>query len=92
MLATCLIFIVDEAGWISPIVIQDKKYPDDIRVRVNYHSLNNSCFHDSFSTPFSDEVLDNVAGQEACSFTNGFFGYNEVKITKEDKKKTTFTT
>jgi hypothetical protein len=31
-------------------------------------------------------------GREAYSFTDGFFGYHQVRIAEEDKKKTTFTT
>jgi len=40
--------------------------------------------------PFIDEVLDNVGGEEAYSFTNGFSGYHQIKITPEDRRKTTF--
>ena len=36
-----------------------------------------------FLTPFTDEVLENVGGQEAYSFTDGFSGYHEIKITPE---------
>jgi len=74
MLDAGIIFPVDEADWISPIVIQNKKDLTEIRVCVNYRSLNNACVHIPFPTPFSDEVLDNVAGNEAYSFTDGFSG------------------
>jgi len=40
---------------------------------------------------FGDEVLDQVAGKEAYLFTDEFSGYHQVRITVEDKKKTTFT-
>lgn len=90
MSAAGLIFPVDDTEWISPIIIQDKKDSDNIRVCVDYHSLKNACFHDPFPTPFSDQVLDNIASQEAYSFTNGFFRYHQVRIPEEDKKKTTF--
>lgn len=30
-------------------------------------------------TPFTDDILDNVGGQEAYSFTHGFTGYHEIK-------------
>jgi hypothetical protein len=48
--------------------------------------------HDTFPTPFSDEVLDQVARKEPYSFTYGFSGYHQVKIAEEEKKKTTFIT
>jgi hypothetical protein len=59
---------------------------------VDYRSLNFSCVHDPFPTPFTDEVLEQVAGKEVYSFTDGFSGYHQVRIVKEDKNKTTFIT
>lgn len=34
--------------------------------------------------------MENVGGQEAYSFTNGFSGYHQIKIASEDWSKTTF--
>jgi len=34
--------------------------------------LNDACVTDPFPTLFTDEVLDNVGGQEAYSFSHGF--------------------
>jgi hypothetical protein len=45
-----------------------------------------------FLTPFMDKILDNVGGQEAYSFTYGFSGYHQIRITLEDREKTTFST
>jgi len=56
---------------------------------VDYRRLNASCVHDNFPTPFRNEVLDKVARNEEYSFTDGFFGYHQVRITEEDRKKTT---
>ena len=39
--------------------------------------------HDPFPTPFTDEVLDNVGGQEVYSFTYGFSGYHQIRIHEE---------
>jgi len=47
---------------------------------VDYIILNSACVHDPFPTPFSDEVLDQVVGKEAYSFTDGFPGYHQVRI------------
>jgi hypothetical protein len=54
--------------------------------------LNDACLHDPFPTPFTDEVLENVGGHEAYSFTDGFSGYHQIKIAQEDRYKTTFAT
>jgi hypothetical protein len=92
MLTAGLIFPIEEEEWVSPIVIQRKKGTEDIWVCVDYRSLNATCVHDPFLTPFSDEVLDQVVGKEAYSFTDGFSGYHQVIISEDDKKKTTFIT
>jgi hypothetical protein len=36
--------------------------------------------HDPLPTPFTDEVLENVGGQETYSFTNGFSRYHWIRI------------
>jgi len=92
MLEVDLICLVEESEWVSPIVIQSKKDTEDIRVYVDYRSLNSSCVNDPFPTPVTDEVLEQVMGKEAYSFTNRFSRYHQVRIAEEDKRKTTFTT
>jgi hypothetical protein len=52
--------------------------------------MNDACLHDPFPTPFTNEVLYNVGGQEIYSFTHGFSGYHQIWISKEDHHKTTF--
>ena len=44
----------------------------------------------TLSTPFTNEVLENVGGQEAYSFTGRFSGYHKIKIAPKDRYKTTF--
>jgi len=58
MLATSLIFSIDKSNWIIPIVIQNKKDVENIRVCVDFISLNFMCGHDLFPTPFNEKVLD----------------------------------
>jgi hypothetical protein len=73
------------------MVVQDKN-KGEIKICVDLRKLNDACFHDPFSTPFTDEVSDNVGGQEAYSFTVGFSGYHQIQIAKEDCHRTTFAT
>jgi hypothetical protein len=80
---------VKESEWISPMVVKDKK-TGELRICVYLKKLNDACLHDPFPTPFSDEVLDNVGGQEVYSFTDGFSGYHQIRIAKEDRHKNTF--
>lgn len=81
---------VEESDWVSPMVVQEKKQKDEIWICVDLKKLNHTCMHDPFPNLFTDEVLGNVGGQEVYSFTNGFLGYHQIKITLEDRSKTTF--
>jgi len=83
---------VEESDWESPMVVQEKKKQEEIRIYVDLRKLNDACIHDPFPTPFTDEVLQNVGGREAYSFIDGFSRYHHIKITSKDRNKTTFTT
>jgi len=57
------------------MVFQEKN-KGGIRICVYLRNLNDACLHDTFPTPFTNEVLENVGGQEAYSFTDGFSRYH----------------
>jgi hypothetical protein len=57
------------------MVVQEKNQ-GGFRVCVDLRKLNCACLHDPFPTPFTYELLKNVGGQEAYSFTDGFSGYH----------------
>ena len=92
MLTVGIIEPMEESKWVSPMVVQDKKTKGEIRICVDLRKLNDASIHDPFPTPFTDEVLDNVGGQEVYSFTDGFLGYHQIRIHEEDRHKTTFAT
>ena len=96
LLEAGFIYPVNNSEWVSPIVIVPKKVGADgkvkIRVCQDFRKLNAATKKDHFPLPFIDMVLDHVAGQECFSFLDGFSGYNQVSIRKEDQLKTTFTT
>jgi hypothetical protein len=91
MLEAGIIEPVKESEWIIPMVVKDKK-TREISIYIDLRNMNDACFHDPFPTPFTNEVLYNVGGQEVYSFTDGFSGYHEIQIAKEDHHKTTFAT
>jgi len=74
------------------MVVQEKKQKGEIRIFVDLWKLNDACVHDPFPMLFIDKVLDNVSGQEAYSFTDGFSKYHQIKITQVDRSKMTFPT
>lgn len=82
---------VEKATWIFPIVIVPKKNMK-IRVCMDYRRLNASTISDPFPLPFTDSLLDEVAGKEMYTFLDGFSGYNQVKMAPKDMDKTAFIT
>jgi hypothetical protein len=67
MLEDVIIEPIKESKWISPMVVQDKK-TGGIRICVDMRKL--------FYILFTDEVLENVGGQEDYSFTDRFSRYH----------------
>ena len=91
MLIAGIIYPVDQSEWASPMVVQPKKHdPKKLRVYVDYRWLNKATKTNPSPTPYADEILNEVASHECYSFTDGFSGYNQVPIAKEDQHKTTF--
>ena len=90
MVVVGIIEPVEESYWVSPMVVQNKKSKGEIRIYVDLRKLNNACVHDPFPTTFSDEILDNVGGHDAYSFTDRFFGYHQIRIALENRSKITF--
>jgi hypothetical protein len=80
---------VEESEWIRLVVVQEKKQ-GGIRICVDLRKLNDACLHDPFPTPFTDEVLENVGGQEVYSFTDGFSRYHQIKLAPRYRYNTTF--
>ena len=91
MVAAGIIYPIDQSEWASPMVVQPKKHdPTKLRICVDFRELNKVTLTNPFPTPYVDEILNEVVGHEFYSFTNGFSGYNQVPIAKEDQKNTTF--
>ena len=73
------------------MVVQDQK-KGEVWIWINLRKLNDVCMHDPFLKPFTNEVLEGVGSQEMYSFMDGFLGYHQIRIAKEDHHKTTFVT
>ena len=85
------IYKIEHTEWVSPIVIVPKKN-GKLRVCVNLKKVNAATVKDHYPLPITDHVLERVAGKAAYSFLDGFSGYNQVSIKKEDQHKTSFAT
>jgi hypothetical protein len=77
---------------LNPIYKEKEKSEIDKMLEVGVIELNDAFLHDNFPTQFTEEVLENVGGQESYSFTDRFSGYHQIKIALEYRHKTTFST
>ena len=91
MLSIGFIKPIHEVTWLSPIVIVPKKN-GKIKVCMDYRKSDAKTIFDPFPLPFTDTLLDAVAGNQIYSFLDGFSGYNQIKMAPEDEHKTTFIT
>ena len=91
MLEARIIKTFEERGWISLMVVQDKKI-GEVQICVDPRKLNDACAHDPFLTPFTDEVLEGVRNKKNYSFIDVFSGYHRINIAKEDHHKATLIT
>jgi hypothetical protein len=67
LLTTCFIKVVEEATWLSPIVVVPKKN-GKLRICVDFKKLNATIKKDPYSLPFTDEVINIVIGHEVYTF------------------------
>ena len=61
-----------------------------IRVYTDFRDLNLAFPKDNYPPPLIDQIIDECSSNEIFSFMDGFFGYNQIQIKKEEKIKTTF--
>ncbi|KAL0329083.1 UNVERIFIED_CONTAM: Transposon Tf2-12 polyprotein [Sesamum radiatum] len=75
--------------WISSIVPIRKKN-GKIRVCVDFRDLNNTCSKDDFPLPIAELMIDATTGDEALSFMDGSFGYNQIRMAPANEELTVF--
>ncbi|CAN6583131.1 unnamed protein product [Malus baccata var. baccata] len=61
------------------------------RMCVDYRKPNAGTRKDHFPLPFTDQMLERLAGRAFYCFLDGYSGYNQIPIAPEDQEKTTFT-
>ncbi len=91
LLAVRFLQPVEEATWLSPIVVMPKKN-GKLKICVNFKKLDKATKQDPCPLPFFDEVHSIVVRYEAYPFLDGYSGYHQIFITLKDRYKTTFIT
>ena len=69
-----------------------RKKSGDIRICIDFKNLNRASLKDNYPIPTMEQILQSVAGSAMLSLLDGFSGYNQVLVSKEDHLKTTFRT
>ncbi|XP_063949366.1 uncharacterized protein LOC135152678 [Daucus carota subsp. sativus] len=57
---------------------------------VDFTDLNDACPKDCFPLPRIDTLIDATTGHEMLSFMDGFSGYNQIRMDKDDTLKVSF--
>ncbi|KAM2386913.1 hypothetical protein ACFX1X_039325 [Malus domestica] len=61
------------------------------RMCVDYRKINAGTKKYHFPLPFTDQMLERLAGRAFYCFLDGYSGYNQIPVAPEDEEKTTFT-
>ncbi|XP_074324316.1 uncharacterized protein LOC141661230 [Apium graveolens] len=73
--------------WLAnPVMV--KKANGKWRMCIDFTDLNDACPKDCYPLPRINTLIDATAGHEMLSFMDGFSGYNQIKMHKDDTPKT----
>jgi hypothetical protein len=84
LLVAGFIKLVEEATWLSPIVVIPKKN-GKLMVCINFRKLDVTTKKDLYMLPFMDEVINIVVGHEVYTFLDGFSRYHHISIAPKDQ-------
>ncbi|XP_037833479.1 uncharacterized protein LOC119617377 [Kryptolebias marmoratus] len=73
----------------SPIVVARKKN-GNVRMCIDYRTLNSKTIPDQYTTPRIDDALDCLAGSRWFSVLDLRSGYYQIAMAEQDKDKTAF--
>ena len=82
---------IDYSEWISNMV-PIKKPNGKICICTDFRDLNKAFPKDDFPLPNIDALVDTIVEHEMLSLMDGFFGYNQIKVTPKVQHKTAFIT
>jgi hypothetical protein len=81
----------EKSTCLSPILVVPKKN-GKLRICIYFKKLNANTKKEPYPLPFTNEMLNIVAGYEAYSFLDGYLGYHQISIVPKDRYKTAFIT
>jgi len=78
LLAIGFIEYMEEATWLSPIVVVPKKN-GKLKICINFRRLNVATKKDRYPLFFTNEVLNTITSYEAYSFLDGYSKYHQIR-------------
>jgi hypothetical protein len=86
-----IIFPIKYPYWVSNL-FHVRKTTGHIRLCVDFRALNRASVKYHFPLPNMEMILQHVARSQMLSLLDGFSRYNQIKVKRTDRYKTTFTT
>ena len=71
-------------------LIPVRKKSGDIRICIDFRNLNRASLKDNYPVPSMEQLLQSVSRSAMLSLLDGFSGYNQVLVSKEDRLKQHF--
>ena len=89
LLVAKIIFLVRHTTWVENLVLIRKK-SGDIIICIDFRNLNRASLKDNYPILAMEQILYSASGSAMLSLLDGFSGYNQVLVAKDDHLKTTF--
>jgi hypothetical protein len=80
---------IEEATWLSPIVVIPKKN-GKLRICIDFKKLNATIKKDPYLLRFTYGMLNMITWYETYSFLDGYSRYHQMFMAPKDRYKTTF--
>ena len=61
------------------------------RMVIDFRKLNKATKKDHYPLPFIDQMLERLSKHTHFCFLDGYSGFSQIHVSKEDQEKTTFT-
>ena len=58
---------------------------------IDFHKLNKATRKDHYPLPFIDQMLERLSKHTHFCFLDGYSGFSQIPVSKEDQEKTIFT-
>ena len=84
-----IIFPVRHTTWVAYLVPVKKK-SGEMRISIDSWNINRASLKDNYIVPSMEQILLSVSRSSLLSLLDGFSGYNQVLVAKEDQLKMTF--